>query len=183
MVHCWLERKVVGKFKGDLVVASQDVVGGRIKIVEDLPGLVFNLRAIERSIECRLGLGGQAVNALGVGVPSHGLRDLLGFSQEPCVDSLGAKACLEQSADVGGHCHSLGVQDFVTSIVKCIHSPFVVDQDAINGQEEGARPVAAGLGGEQGLSKGQGNRIRRRAVGGAWNVARHVKIPYPNNFH
>ena len=58
MVHCWLERKVVGKFKGDLVVASQDVVGGRIKIVEDLPGLVFNLRSTERSIECRLGLGG-----------------------------------------------------------------------------------------------------------------------------
>ena len=68
-VHCWREGKMVGKFKGDLVVAGQDVVrmsSARVKIVKDLPGLVVDLRAAQWGIECQLGLGGWAVNALGV---------------------------------------------------------------------------------------------------------------------
>ena len=64
---------------------------------------------------------------------------------------------MEQSADVGGHRHCFGVQVIVTGIVEGTDAPFVVCLNTVNRQEKGARPVAAGLGGKQGLSKCQGN--------------------------
>ena len=85
--------------------------------------------------------------------------------------------------DAGGHCHRFGIQCFVTGIVEGVDAPFVVCLNMVNRQEKGARPVAAGLGGKQGLSECQGNCAGWWAVRGLWDIARHVQVLDPWNFH
>ena len=44
MVNSRHKGEMVGKLKSDLLIVSQMVAIGRIKIVKDLSGLVFNLQ-------------------------------------------------------------------------------------------------------------------------------------------
>ena len=105
------------------------------------------------------------------------------FREESGVDCVGSKARLKQSVNAGGHCHCFHVQSFVTGIAKDMNTPFVVCLNPINRPEKGACPVATGLGSEQGLSKCQWNCVGWWTVSGSWDIARHIQVADPQDFH
>ena len=63
------------------------------------------------------------------------------------------------------------------------YTPFVVDLNTIHRQEKGAYPVAAGLGGEESLLKCQWSHIGWWTIRGSRNIAWHIQVANPQDFH
>ena len=144
---------------------------------------MLNRQTAQQGVDCLMGFSWEAVNALLFGIPGHRSCSFLCLREEPGVDRVGSKVRLWQGVNAGGHRHRFCVQSFVTGVVEGMNAPFVVCLNPTNSREKGACPVAAGVGGEQGLSKCQWNRVGWWTIGGLQDITWHIQVADPQDFH